>query len=267
MNDDSKEDPEENPSSAGAHDPPRAAADAKEQTPASPPKIEPMPEDPSVALTFETLLKNPLQLLDAFVRGGSPAKLLRNLAFTSVGCLAIFGFILGTHATGTQLWAAPLKITLGTFAAGLICLPSLYIFSCLNGLDIKLSAAAGILFATICMIALLLLGFAPVLWIFSQSTESVVFMGGLALAFWAVAAFFGLGLISRVAAHLGAGRRGNLVVWMGIFVLVALQMSTSLRPIVGTSERLLPAEKKFFLTHWAEQMESQRVNLQATYVD
>ena len=34
--------------------------------------------------------------------------------------------------------------------------------------------------------------------------------------------------------------------------LVSLQMMTTLRPIVGRSERLLPAEKKFFLNHLLE---------------
>ena len=34
--------------------------------------------------------------------------------------------------------------------------------------------------------------------------------------------------------------------------LVSLQMMTTLRPIVGHSERLLPVEKKFFMNHWLE---------------
>jgi hypothetical protein len=37
-----------------------------------------------------------------------------------------------------------------------------------------------------------------------------------------------------------------------IVTLVSLQMMTTLRPILGRSERLLPAEKKFFLNHWLE---------------
>jgi hypothetical protein len=42
------------------------------------------------------------------------------------------------------------------------------------------------------------------------------------------------------------------LVWSIIFVLVALQMTTALRPILGTSETLLPTEKKFFLRHWVD---------------
>ena len=37
-----------------------------------------------------------------------------------------------------------------------------------------------------------------------------------------------------------------------IFVLVLLQITEALRPILGTSDDLLPKEKKFFLSHWVE---------------
>jgi hypothetical protein len=77
------------------------------------------------------------------------------------------------------------------------------------------------------------------------------------LGFWAVAAYFGLGVLSKTADYLGMKKRSHLVVWMGIFILVALQMSTSLRPIVGESEQFLTSEKKFFLQHWSEQFEAE----------
>ena len=219
-----------------------------------PKETETVPENPGLVATFDLLLKKPIALVDALVKGQRSAKLVRNLIITTVLCLAVFGLIIGTFSMGTQLWAAPLKITLGMIISGIICLPSLYIFSCLNGLDIKISSAMGVMFSCICMISMLLLGFSPVIWIFSQSTESIVFMGGLALFFWAIAAYFGLGLLTKTANYLGVANRSHLVVWMGIFVLVVLQMSTSLRPIVGTSTDLLTTEKKFFLTHWFEQL-------------
>ena len=215
-----------------------------------------LPDNPGLVTTFETLLKQPVALLNTLVHTSGSSKIVRNLIVTAAACLAVFGLILGTYSMGTQLWAAPVKITLGMFAAGLICLPSLYIFSCLSGLDVKIPSVAGVMFATLCLMALLLLGFTPVVWIFSQSTDSIVFMGTLTLLFWTVAAYFGLGLISRTAESLGITQRSHLTVWMAIFVLVALQMSTFLRPIIGSSERFLTNEKKFFLTHWSEQLQS-----------
>jgi hypothetical protein len=46
--------------------------------------------------------------------------------------------------------------------------------------------------------------------------------------------------------------RSHLKLWGFIFVVVCLQMMTTLRPIVGRSDRFLPGAKKFFLAHWLE---------------
>ncbi|MFT4551048.1 MAG: hypothetical protein ACI8XO_000402 [Verrucomicrobiales bacterium] len=214
----------------------------------------PLPDHPGPVATFEALLKRPVTLVDALIKGDRPGAIVGNLLLTTIVCLGLFGVVVGTYSMGTQLWAAPLKIVVGMLVAGLICLPSLYIFSCLSGLDVKISTAVGVLFATICLTSLLLLGFAPVVWIFSQSINSIGFMGALVLLFWLIATYFGLGMINRTADYLGMQKRGHLVVWMGIFILVSLQMSTSLRPLVGSSKELFTSEKKFFLTHWSEQI-------------
>ena len=104
------------------------------------------------------------------------------------------------------------------------------------------------------MNALLLIGFAPVAWIFSQSTNSVAFMGALHLIFWMIGIFFGLRLIAAMSTHLGSGRNGHLKIWTAVFLLVCLQMTTTLRPIVDASDHFFPREKKFFLTHWLDTM-------------
>ena len=51
----------------------------------------------------------------------------------------------------------------------------------------------------------------------------------------------------------GLALAGQAVAIGGVlFVLVVLQMTTALRPIVGTADTFLPKEKKFFLNHWGE---------------
>ena len=45
-----------------------------------------------------------------------------------------------------------------------------------------------------------------------------------------------------------------LVATFVIFVLVALQMTTALRPIVGRADTFWPTEKKFFLQYWGESL-------------
>jgi hypothetical protein len=55
-------------------------------------------------------------------------------------------------------------------------------------------------------------------------------------------------------ARLGARSEGAFYFWICLFVVVALQMTTALRPIIGKADTLLPTEKKFFLQHWGDSM-------------
>ena len=50
----------------------------------------------------------------------------------------------------------------------------------------------GLVAGLLALMTVLLIGFAPVAWVFSQSTSSLVAMGALHLAFWLVATVFGL---------------------------------------------------------------------------
>ena len=145
---------------------------------------------------------------------------------------------------------------LGTLLAVALCLPSLYIFTCLAGIEAHLRAVAGVMLAAVCVAALLLIGFAPVAWIFSQSTDSIPLMGALHLLFWGIGTLFGLRLIGAMARQLEASEAGHLKIWALIFILVCVQMATALRPIIGRSDHFLPREKKFFLVHWADSLRS-----------
>ena len=72
------------------------------------------------------------------------------------------------------------------------------------------------------------------------------------MGFWAIGVIFGLRLIEAMGLLLSHSARNHFKLWSLTFVLVCLQMMTTLRPIVGTSRHFLPHEKKFFITHWFE---------------
>lgn len=176
------------------------------------------------------------------------------LAFISIVCLAAYGLVVGDFSRAEQLWAAPLKITVGSILTAAICMPSLYVLACLGGAHdkLKFQSLIGLLLATVALNAMLLVSFAPIAWVFSQSTDSIAFISNLHLALWAVGFLFGLRLLIVAARFLGIVDRGYLFLWMLIFTLVSLQMITTLRPIVGRSDRFLPAEKQFFISHWLD---------------
>ncbi len=212
-----------------------------------------MPNAANPASILETLLKFPGRIIHELHQERAPILAAWLLAFAIAG-ISIYGIVVGAQSGGAQMWIAPAKLGLGILLAVLICLPSLYIFSCLGGIDARLRSVCGALFAAVCLSSVLLIGFAPVAWIFSQSTDSIVFMGALHLLFWVIGIRFGLRLIDAMGRFLGARSKGHLRIWSVIFILVCFQMTTTLRPIIAPSKTFLPTEKKFFLANWFETM-------------
>jgi hypothetical protein len=188
------------------------------------------------------------------LRQPGTGRLIVSMILTSVVCSLIYGIVVGTFSGHSQLWIAPVKIAAGLMISAMICLPSLYIFTCLSGSQARLAEICGLLAGLLMLMTILLIGFAPVAWIFSQSTQSPVWMGALHLAFWFIATIFGLRFLETGFSHSAAKSHAGFYTWVVIFLLVAVQMTTALRPIIGASETegFLPKEKKFFLVYWGD---------------
>ena len=206
---------------------------------------------PNPIAAIEAILRQPRRVMFQLRQPGA-GRLIAGMVFVAVVCAIIYGVVAGTFTGGMQLWAAPVKIAVGLMISALICLPSLYIFTCLSGSQARLVEVIGLLAGLLLLMTILLIGFAPVTWIFSQSTESLVWMGALHLVFWLVATLFGLRYLANGFSHSNARSMAGFYTWVVIFLLVAIQMTTALRPILGTSETFFPTEKKFFLSHWGD---------------
>lgn len=218
----------------------------------------PLGEDPSecVAITnvvaaIDAILRHPRRVMFQIHQPGA-GKLIMLLLLVSVVCSLVYGVVVGTFSGGEQLWVAPTKIALGLMVSALICLPSLYIFACLSGSQARLVEICGLLAGLVMLMTILLIGFAPVAWIFSQSSESVVWMGTLHLIFWFIATFFGLRFLEAGFSLSQARSHAGFNTWVVIFLLVSVQMTTALRPIIGRADTFLPRDKQFFLSHWAD---------------
>jgi hypothetical protein len=220
-------------------------------SPAQPPPIEaPLPDQLDFKTLFEALLRRPHALVVRLAEPNHGAT--GRFAIMAVGSILLFGFVLGCFAKNEQLWAAPAKVSAGLIFSGLICFPSLYIFSTLAGARVSMSQLAACLAGALALAGLLLLGFAPAVWIFAESTDSLGFMGSLAIGSWLIAVTFALKFLKSVVFATGGTQKGPLAIWSIVFLLVTLQMTTSLRPILGRSDVLLTQEKKFFLQHWGD---------------
>jgi hypothetical protein len=228
---------------------PRARATKDEATP----YFVPMTAGVGILAIVDALLKSPGALLFE-LNGDRKRVIIAKLIFLIFLCGSVYGLVMGSLSGGTQFWAAPLKLTLGLAFSVLLCLPSLYIFLCLSGADVRIAQISGALLGMVALVTLLLIGFAPVAWIFSQSTDSVVMIGCLHLVFWIISLWFGVSVIQGLLHKNRAADQGHLKVWILIFVFVSLQMSAALRPLIGTADTLLPKEKKFFVQHWLDSM-------------
>src|SRR5262245_58266586 len=181
------------------------------QIPASPLALPPAmlplgenPDDreqiPNAISAIESILRKPRRVMYRLRQPASGGLILSMLAI-AICCSLIYGLVVGTFSMGDQLWAAPVKIAGGLLFTSLLCLPSLYIFTCLSGSQARLTEICGLVAGLLMLMTILLIGFAPVAWLFSQSTESVVWMGILHLLFWFIATFFGLRFLESGFSH------------------------------------------------------------------
>lgn len=215
---------------------------------------------PNVIVAIEALLRQPRRVMFQLRQPGA-GKLIGAMLLVTLICSLIYGVVIGSFSGHEQWWAAPVKVTLGLLIATLVCLPSLYIFACLSGSQARLAEMFGLVVGLLMLMTILLIGFAPVAWLFSQSTESLPWMGLLHLVFWLIATCFGVRFLSAAFAQSKARSAAGLNTWVVIFVLVTLQMSTALRPLIGLSETFLPTEKRFFVSHWIDCIKKADANL------
>ena len=221
--------------------------------------MTPMEGGPGLGNSIAALLKSPGSILYELISGARPGRIGINLAIVTVLGLAVFGAVTGTFSMG-EWWAPLVKITGGLLFAALICLPSLYIFAALSGMALQMRAIAGILFGTTGLTALLLAGFTPLVWVLGGSTASICFIGGMLITVWLVSLLFGMNLLMKCARALGMTDSLHLWLWCFMFVLVTFQVSCAVRPIIGEAETFLPKEKKFFLQHWADNLNKESGN-------
>jgi hypothetical protein len=213
----------------------------------------PMEKDPTPGEVVDSLLKRPASVIYEVVKG---RHLRTGLLLAAIGvvCMLCYGGAMGAFSGGHQFWAVPIKATIGIFLSALICLPSLYIFVCLSGGKQSLAQIACIFLAALALSGILLLGFVPVTWVFSQSTNAAGSMAAMHMVFWAIGIYFGLTLLRRALGFLGGREMAAFKTWAIVFIVVVMQMCTTLRPLVGEYSGFREKGKKFFLTHWSESL-------------
>lgn len=198
---------------------------------------------------LDALLKHPGRLING-VTGADSGRLTCQLLVMAFVGMAAYGVVVGLFPGDMQVAVVPLKLAVGLLASALICWPSLYILLCLSGARQSASEVVGLLASALALQVVLMAGFAPVAWIFTQSTHAAGFMGGLHLLLWLVSACFALQRLGQGLTALNGRAMQALPVWCLVFLVVCLQMTTSLRPLLGPFTGWAFATRDFFLHAW-----------------
>lgn len=219
------------------------------------PRIDPEPEVDSLV---SALLKAPTQV--GRVIAGDPSVIPRQaviLLLVGMLCHAVFGLSIGFFSGWNVALMDAVKMPLVALCSMLLCFPSLYVFACISGAPITLPQTLALGSACLAMIGLILVGLAPVAWLFSVSTEAVPFIVFLAVVIWIIALAFTVRFVGKLASVPLFSRQDGIRVWFFILTVVTLQMTTCMRPMLSMpSASWWTGGKQFFLSHFASTFET-----------
>lgn len=218
---------------------------------ASPPPLPPGEHVPVTSNIVTALLKDPQRVSERIAGQRELLKAGAMLLVSAVACHVVFGFAMGMFKGLTVAVMDAAKVPLVAVCALLLCFPSLYVFACVAGAPLSLSQTFMLGCSCLAMVGLLLVGLAPVAWLFAVSTESLPFMVILILLIWSVAMVFTARYVGKLGAHPLFQRQSGIKLWFLILTLVTLQMVTCMRPMLAKPDKSWwTAEKQFFLAHF-----------------
>lgn len=198
------------------------------ETPAAPP-AETLPQPVSLPAAFHDLLTHPLAILERAPGTGVGAAL--SLLAGSAALWVLYGAAAGFFQGGTQILVAALKAPLIILLALLLCLPSLFVFSAMAGTRWTTRTFLAVLAGFAGTLAMVLLALLPVSWLFSASSRHLSTAMIFQFLLWVVGLVLSEKFLRKALVALGT-RPSALALWMGLFLLVSLQVATMLRPVL-----------------------------------
>jgi hypothetical protein len=191
--------------------------------------LPPRPAPRKTLAAFNELLTQPLGMVRRDSAAGlrAPGRLFAGALL----CYVLYGVAAGCFAGGSAVLLAAAKAPLVIGCTLLLCLPSLFVFGAMAGIEwtwrrllVLASGFAGSL-------GMLLLGLLPIAWLFSVSSRYLVTAVWLHILLWLVALVFGWRFLRAALRELGA--RGAMLPWLLLFCLVSFQVATVLRPVLS----------------------------------
>jgi hypothetical protein len=197
------------------------------------------------------LLKNPPQVADSIAESRNLTRTGMAFLVCAIVCHAVFGLAIGLFGGWQVAFMDAAKGSLIVLCTLALCFPSLYVFACVGGTPLTIPQTFVLGTACAAMTGLLLVGLVPVAWLFAVSTDNIAFVTVLTVLIWLVALAFAIRFIAAIRVNSLFYRVPGIKFWFFVLVLVTLQMTTAMRPILTRPEAgWWTGEKMFFLEHF-----------------
>ena len=178
----------------------------------------------------------------------SPKFSLQAMMISLVG-LAIYGAVSGTFSGLNQSWVGALKAPLIVVASLILCLPSFLVFSTLAGATHERRRTVAALADILAVSTMMLLALMPVTWLFTMGTQSLAFVTTLHVIAWWIGIYF---VYRGLRRRFPEVRSDTWKLWTLTFILVSLQMTTVMRPVLQRPPEtpFFEQGRVFFLEHY-----------------
>lgn len=206
------------------------------------------PQPIRLTAAFHDLLSRPTAILERASSTGAGASL--SLLAGSVLLWALYGAAAGFFQGGPQILVAALKAPLIILLTLLLCSPSLFVFSAMAGTRWTARTFLAVLAGFAGTLGMVLLALLPVSWLFSASSRHLATAMVFQFLLWLVALALARKFLRQALETLGS-RLAALTLWLGLFCLVSLQVTTMLRPVLLRKPHggVFVTGKKSFLEH------------------
>jgi hypothetical protein len=205
------------------------------------------------------LLQHPDRLM-ARSRDTDELRTALTLFIGSLVCAAAYGAASGCFQGGWQVLASTIKAPLILYGSVALCAPSLFVFSSLAGAKLTWRRFFIILAGFSGLLGLLLVGFMPISWLFSVSSNSISFVVWLHIAAWCTALFFAGRFVSQSLSD--AAGKATIALWLVLFLAVSFQVATVVRPVLwrAPGAPFIESGKKFFTEQLGSAMDPAEPN-------
>lgn len=178
-------------------------------------------------------------------------RLISFLILLTLGGFGIFGLVTGFFVDWRVALLDMVKM-IGVVVFGFaLCLPSLYVFTCISGVVLSFSRIVTVGLVVTAMMGCVMGALAPVIWLFSASTSSMGVFLMILLFAGSVAVGFGVLPIKRAYMAGVFKSCAALYSWLTILVVVMLQCITLMRPMLSPiGDGATPQGKQFFIQHF-----------------